>query len=104
MRNRSVVTSGVYERYIEADGNIYHHILDTKTGYGKNTDLYSATVICEGSLDADALATVCVLEGLERAREIIENTPDTEAIFIDRNQKIHYTSGLKREDNLFVLQ
>lgn len=104
VKNMSVVTSGIYERYIESDGKIYHHILDTETGYGAQTDLYSATIICESSLQADALSTVCMLEGLERACEIIESTPDTEAIFIDRDQKLHYTSGITREDNLFVLE
>ena len=104
VKNMSVVTSGIYERYIESDNKIYHHILDTKTGYGVQTDLYSATIICESSFDADALSTVCMLEGLDRARQIIESTPNAEAIFIDREQKLHYTSGLTREGNSFVLQ
>ncbi len=104
VKNKSVVTSGVYERYIEHDGKIYHHILDTETGYACDTDLLSATVITDSSLDGDALATVCMLGGLKRATEIVESTPDTQAVFIDTNYNIHYTSGLIFEDNIFTLK
>lgn len=104
VRNKTVVTSGTYERYIPADIQIYHHILDPKTGYACETDLASATIISSSSIDADALSTICILLGLDKAKELIENTSDTEAIFIDNYNNLHYTSGLSKNDNEFTLK
>ena len=101
---KSVVTSGIYQRYIEKDGVIYHHILDPKTGFGADTDLASATVIGSCSADCDALATVCILEGSQRAADLIENTDGVEAIFILRDGTINYTGGLYREGNEFFFK
>ena len=63
LKDKCVVTSGIYERYIESDGKIYHQILDPKTGYGVENELASVTVIGEKALDCDALSTVCMLLG-----------------------------------------
>ncbi len=104
LQNKTIVTSGVYERYIKHDSYLYHHILDPKTGFACNSDLYSATIISDSSLDADALSTICILLGLQEAKELIENTPHTEAVFIDRDKKIHYTSGLTLKNNEFTLK
>lgn len=89
----SVVTSGVYERCFTYDDTLYHHILDPVTGYPKDTDLYSATIICPSSLDGDALSTICLLYGLKQAETLINNTPGTEAVFITRDNRLHYTGG-----------
>ncbi len=104
LRNKTVVTSGTYERYIPSDIKLYHHILDPKTGYACETDLCSATIISNSSIDADVLSTVCILLGLEQAKELIENTPNTEAVFIDNNNNLYYTSGLSRNNNEFTLK
>ena len=104
LRNKTVVTSGTYERYIPADIKLYHHILDTKTGYACDSDLSSVTIIADSSIDADALSTISILLGLNKATQLIENTPDTEAIFIDETGKLHYTSGLALKDNVFTLK
>ena len=104
VRNKTVVTSGTYERYIPADIKLYHHILDPDTGYACDTDLASATIIGNSSMDADALSTVCILIGLENAQKLIENTADTEAVFIDNDGKLHYTSGLSFKDDIFTLK
>ena len=104
IQNKSIVTSGIYERYIEKDGKIYHHVLDTKTGYGVNSDLASATVICDSSLDGDALSTVCLLVGKDKAREIINGIENTEAVFITRDNEIFYTSGLLRDGDTFKIK
>ena len=97
LKDKCVVTSGIYERYIESDGKIYHHILDPKTGYGAENELASVTVIGEKTLDCDALSTVCMLLGTESGMDIINNTADTEAVFIDRENNITLSSGLYRE-------
>ena len=92
--NLSIVTSGSYERYFKQDGKIYHHILDTKTGYPVDNRLLSVTIISEDSLSGDALSTSCFALGLKKGMRLIENTPEIEALFIDKDYKIHTSSGL----------
>lgn len=104
LRNKTVVTSGTYERYIPADIKLYHHILDPDTGYACESDLVSATIIGDRSLDADALSTICILLGLENAKSLIESTSNTEAVFIDNLGNMHYTSGLSLKDGVFTLK
>lgn len=97
--DKTAVTSGIYQRYIEQDGKIFHHIIDPLTGYGVENELTSVTVIGECSLDCDALSTVCLLLGTNKGAEIIENTQNTEAVFISKSGEITLTSGLYRLEN-----
>ncbi len=99
IKDKTAVTSGIYERSFEKDGRLYHHILDTATGYGVENELASVTVVGDCSLDCDALSTVCMLMGTENGLEIIENTPDTEAVFINKSGEITVSSGLKLKNN-----
>lgn len=92
--DKSAVTSGVYQRYIEKDGEIYHHIIDPRTGYGVKSGLYSVTVLGDSSFDCDALSTSCLLLGLDGGMSLIEKTPNTEAVFIDEIGKMYVSSGL----------
>lgn len=94
VRDQSVVTSGVYERFVEADGVRYHHILHPKTGYPVENGLLSVTIITNSSTDADALSTACFLLGLSDGMALIESLPDTEALFITDDYELHYSSGL----------
>ena len=55
----SVVSSGIYERYYRVNGKLYHHILDTSTGYPVENHLYQVTIISDISMDGDALSTTC---------------------------------------------
>lgn len=103
VKNKTVVTSGVYERYIPADIKLYHHILDPKTGYACETDLLSATIVANSSMQADAFSTICMLLGLNEAKKLIENTQGVEAIFIDCDNNLHHTSGLSLNNGEFTL-
>ena len=62
----SVVTSGVYERFFTRDGNLYHHILDPKTGAPAQRDFLSVTIVDNSSMRADALSTTAFLVGMEK--------------------------------------
>lgn len=95
----SVVTAGIYQRYFEQDGNLYHHILDPTTGYPVKTDLYSATILSKESVDGDAISTICMLLGKEKAMEFVEGIDGVEAILITSEQQVYTTSGI-HEDQL----
>ena len=94
VKDKSVVSSGVYERYYKIDGKLYHHILDPKTGYPCDNDLYEVTIISDRSVDGDGLSTTCFALGLDAGMQLIESMPDTEAIFITDDYKIHTSSGI----------
>lgn len=102
--DKTYVTSGIYQRYIEADGKIYHHILDKNTGCGVENSLASVTVITDSSFDADALSTCCMLLGLEEAKALVQSTENTEAVFIERDGTVTCTDGLKKKNGVYVLK
>ncbi|MBF0787591.1 MULTISPECIES: FAD:protein FMN transferase [unclassified Streptococcus] len=91
----SVVTSGIYERYLEVDGVLYHHILDPETGYPVENTLSGVTVFTKTSTQGDALSTTLFLLGIEKGREFIDQLQDVEAVFIDKDRGIHLSKGLK---------
>lgn len=90
----TVVSSGIYERNFTVDGTLYHHILDTKTGYPYNNGLASVTIITKHSVDGDALSTTCFSLGLEDGMALVERLEGTEAIFITTGNEIHVSSGI----------
>lgn len=95
VENKTVVTSGTYERYFEANGKKYHHILDTATGYPVENNLYSTSIITDKSIDGDGLSTTTLLLGLEDGMKLIESLDNVEAIFVTGDKKVYVTSGLK---------
>lgn len=93
--NKSVVTSGIYQRYFESDGKIYHHILDPNTGYPCENNLYSVTIITDSSLTADALSTTCFLLGFDEGMKLINQLDNVDAVFITNDNKIHYSKNFQ---------
>ncbi len=82
----SVVSSGVYERYFEQNGIRYSHILDASTGYPADTDLWQATVVTESSMQGDALSTVCMLLGYEKAKQLTGQMDGVrQTLFVEAN-------------------
>lgn len=89
-----VSTSGDYEKYFEQDGVRYHHILDPKTGYPAESGLCSVTVITDNGLLSDGLSTACFVLGLEEGMKLVEEY-QAEAIFVDKEEQIYCTDGIK---------
>lgn len=105
--NKSVVTSGIYERYFELDGRRYHHILDPKTGYPLDNELQSVTVISEDSIDGDIYTTLLYGMGVEKSLEYLQDLAHIEAIFVTKQQQIVCSSqrqfGFTLLDNSYQL-
>lgn len=101
---KSVVTSGVYERYFEQDGKIYHHIIDMSTGYPADNGILSATIICGSSLMADCYSTGCVLFPVDFVLDLINKTSDVECILVDENYNIILSDGLTYDGDYIVLK
>ena len=99
-KDKSIVTSGIYERYYEIDGKIYHHILDAKTGYPVENELASVTIISDKSVDGDALSTLIFTKGLEDGMEIINNTANIEAVFITKKGSVILSQGIKDSEGI----
>lgn len=90
VKTKSVVTSGIYERYFEQDGKRYHHILSSNTGYPVDNELASVTVITESSIDADALSTVLFASGTEDGIAFLKKYhPEIGAAFVTKDNKIY---------------
>ncbi|MGT2950395.1 thiamine biosynthesis protein ApbE [Streptococcus cuniculi] len=96
----SVVTSGIYERYLEVDGVIYHHILDPETGYPVENNISGVTVFTKTSTQGDALSTTLFLLGIDKGMEFIDQLEDVEAVFVDKGRGVHLSKGLKNRFEL----
>ncbi|HPE36068.1 MAG TPA: FAD:protein FMN transferase [Spirochaetales bacterium] len=106
--DRTVVTSGVYERYfLGDDGTHYHHILDTRTGYPVRNGLASVTIIASSSIDADGLSTTLFALGLDKGLALANSLDWMEAVFIDEDKRVYLSDGAQAifelTDDAFVL-
>lgn len=91
----NVVTSGKYNRYFEADGKKFHHIIDAETGYPAENGVASVTVICESGMWADALSTALFLLGEQGALDYYSKYGGFEAILIMDDGRIVTTEGAR---------
>lgn len=92
LRRGAVVTSGDYEAYFERDGLRHHHILDPRTGRPARRSV-AVTVLAPTATDADALATGLFVLGPRRGLELVEELPDTEALFLAPDLSVHVSRG-----------
>lgn len=110
VKNKSVVTSGVYERFFTVDDRIYHHILDPRTGYPLDNELHSVTVISNDSLDGDIYTTLLYGMGVDAGIKFLQHQPDIEAIFVTKAREIifssqrHYRFELLDKDYLVAIR
>ncbi|MFO7819915.1 MAG: FAD:protein FMN transferase [Halanaerobacter sp.] len=93
--NKTIVSSGNYERYFTEQGTRYHHLLNPKTGYPARKGVIGTTIVAKNSLKADALSTAVYVLGLEKGLSLVKDLEDVEAVVVTEDNKIHITSGLE---------
>ena len=98
--DKSVVTSGIYERFFLKNDIIFHHILDPVTGYPVKNNLSSVTIISDSSEVGDALSTAVFVMGLENGMKFINSYKDVEAIFVTNTNEIVMSNGLQESNSI----
>lgn len=91
---KSFVTSGSYQRFFTVNGERYHHIISPDTLFPSNY-FTSVSVLTDNSALADSLSTALFSMSLEEGSRIIEKLEDTEAVWVEPDGDIHYSSGFK---------
>ncbi|MGL4212327.1 MAG: FAD:protein FMN transferase [Morganella morganii] len=94
LTGHSMVTSGINERFFDANGQRYHHLLDTQTGMPISTDIASITIFSKHSVDGEIWSTAGFLSCTHDAIFYLNQQTDVEAIVISKHGQIHVTNGL----------
>ncbi|MCR5815303.1 MAG: FAD:protein FMN transferase [Ruminococcus sp.] len=94
-----VSTSGGYERFFEAGGERYIHILDLSTGRPCNSGLASVTVIAKSGAESDFLSTAIFIDGKDKLDKYLADE-SIQVIAIDEDKNIYYSPSLSEKINL----
>lgn len=100
LKDKSVVTSGIYERHLQVSDKDYHHIFDRHTGYPIETDMASLTIVSDLSVNCEIWTTRLFGLPIKQAFETIQSTPNIEGIIITKDNRFAVTSGLKQDFQL----
>ncbi|MEM7611423.1 MAG: FAD:protein FMN transferase [Pseudomonadota bacterium] len=97
LADEAVSTSGDYERYFIEGDTRHHHIISPDTGRSAR-EVQSVTIVGPDATMTDALSTSVFVMGVERGLALIERMDGFDAIVIDANRKMHYSSGFNDAD------
>lgn len=95
IENQSVVTSGIYERFLMVNGKRYHHLLDSQTGFPFETRMASLTIVANQSLTCEIWTSRLFGLPISEALAVIEQHPELEGIIVDQENQVYLSSGLK---------
>lgn len=80
----SVMTSGTYRHYFDADGQRYSHVLDARVGAPVKHHTVSTTVLMDNGTQADAWSTAFLCLGSAEGLTVA-NRLGIKVLFIDQN-------------------
>lgn len=99
-KDEAIVTSGSYQRFFEADGKKYHHILDPASGRPAESGLVSATVVTQNGARTDALSTALFVMGAEKAAGFWRRKRNFDFLLITTGKEILITAPLAKRFRL----
>ena len=92
LEDKTLVTSGDYQRYYYHEGKKYHHIIDPETLMPAEY-FSSVSIVCTNSTMADALSTALFCMPLEEGMALVEKLDSVEALWITPDGTQHMSSG-----------
>jgi thiamine biosynthesis lipoprotein len=93
LSDRSISTSGDYERFTIINKERYHHILDPRTGK-PSAGVESVTIIGDQGAVIDPLTTALFILSPEKGMQIVKDL-GCEAIFVDDKGNVTSTKGIR---------
>ncbi len=96
LKDVAVSTSGDYERYFEEGGVRYHHVLDPRTGKSPSS-VRSVTIVAPDGLTSEGLSKMVFVLGVQKGMQLIETQKDVDAVVVDADGVLHYSSGLRQQ-------
>ena len=95
----AVATSANNFNYRVINDVRYSHTLDPATGYPVTRSILSASIFAPECMTADALATACMVMGVDKAKAMLAQMPEVEALLIYSTKEggtaTYITDGLK---------
>ena len=89
----SISTSSDYERYFDAEGTRFHHLIDPATGKSPR-EIQSVTILADDGLTCEALSKIVFVLGVERGMALVETQSGVDAVVVDAAGALHFSSGL----------
>lgn len=99
LQNVSLASSGNYRNFYESNGQKFSHTINPITGLTERSRLLGVSIIAKTTMEADALATACMVKGLEQSKEWVEKLNNVEACLIYNDADtlaMHLSSGFSR--------
>ena len=99
LTNRAMTTAGNYRNRYEANGQLFSHIVNPKTGEMEKSSILSVTVFANDAITADGHDTAFFVMGLDAVKEFLVNRKDMDVYILYSDEagqlKTYSTDGLK---------
>ena len=92
LADKSIVTSGDYQRYFIVDDERYHHLISPFTLMPPH-HMRSVTIITQDSGLADLLSTAVFLMPFEEGFEYVNSLPGVDALWVLNDRSVKMTEG-----------
>ncbi|MCZ6684506.1 MAG: FAD:protein FMN transferase [Candidatus Dadabacteria bacterium] len=100
----AISTSGSYERSVNIQGEVYHHLIVPESGK-PGSNFLSLTVVLKGSSTlADAYATALFIMGKDKAIEFLDNHGEIGVFIVFPDKKIYYNQAFSNLVNNLKIQ
>ncbi|GAA3018501.1 FAD:protein FMN transferase [Tetragenococcus solitarius] len=94
VKDKSIVTSGIYERTNQMNGKTFHHIFDQETGYPLETNLASVTIVSDQSVDGEIWTTRLFGNQPDEIIDFLNQTDELNGLVITKEGQIQYSNDL----------
>jgi thiamine biosynthesis lipoprotein len=94
LNHRALATSTIARRRWQHQGQIMHHLIDSRTGQPAQTDALSVSVVADRTVTAEIYAKVALILGAEQGLAYLQRLPGIEGLIFTAGSQILYTNGL----------